>query len=73
VQPGDPPRWTSGDSGDHTAGGTDLPSKTVEFPADLPFVTGVGGTSVLVGSTPGYDDETGVGTPHGPAFFGAGH
>jgi hypothetical protein len=20
-------------------------------------------------STPGYDDETGVGTPHGPAFF----
>jgi hypothetical protein len=19
--------------------------------------------------TPGYDDETGVGTPHGPAFF----
>ena len=23
-------------------------------------------------STPGYDAETGVGTPHGPAFFGAG-
>jgi hypothetical protein len=22
--------------------------------------------------TPGYDDETGVGTPHGPAFFGVG-
>jgi len=22
--------------------------------------------------TPGSDDETGVGTPHGPAFFGAG-
>jgi hypothetical protein len=22
--------------------------------------------------TPGYDAETGVGTPHGPAFFGAG-
>ncbi|HXZ77459.1 MAG TPA: S53 family peptidase [Streptosporangiaceae bacterium] len=42
--------FSSGDDGDHTAGGTDLPSKTVEFPADLPFVTGVGGTSVLVGS-----------------------
>src|SRR5215471_892719 len=42
--------FSSGDDGDHTAGGTDLPSKTVEFPADLPFVTGVGGTSVLIGS-----------------------
>ena len=26
------------------------PSKTVEFPADLPYVTGVGGTSVFIGS-----------------------
>jgi subtilase family serine protease len=42
--------FSSGDSGDHTSGGTDLTSKTVEFPADLPFVTGVGGTSVRVGS-----------------------
>ena len=41
--------FSSGDDGDHTAGGTDLASKTVEFPADLPYVTGVGGTSVLVG------------------------
>lgn len=41
--------FSSGDSGDHTAGGTDLASKTVEFPADLPYVTGVGGTSVLIG------------------------
>jgi hypothetical protein len=23
--------------------------------------------------TPGYDDETGVGTPSGPALFGSGH
>ena len=42
--------FSSGDSGDHTAGGTDLAAKTVEFPADLPYVTGVGGSSVLVGS-----------------------
>jgi len=42
--------FSSGDDGDHTAGGTDLPSKTVEFPADLPLVTGVGGSSVLIGS-----------------------
>jgi subtilase family serine protease len=42
--------FSSGDSGDHTSGGTDLAAKTVEFPADLPYVTGVGGTSVLIGS-----------------------
>ena len=42
--------FSSGDGGDHTAGGTDLASKTVEFPADLPYVTGVGGTSVEIGS-----------------------
>ena len=41
--------FSSGDSGDHTAGGTDLAAKTVEFPADLPYVTGVGGSSVLIG------------------------
>ena len=43
--------FSSGDDGDHTSGGTDLSSRTVEFPADLPFVTGVGGTSVLIGSS----------------------
>jgi len=42
--------FSAGDSGDHTAGGTDLAAKTVEFPADLPYVTGVGGTSVDIGS-----------------------
>jgi subtilase family serine protease len=42
--------FSAGDSGDHTVGGTDLAAKTVEFPADLPYVTGVGGTSVLIGS-----------------------
>jgi subtilase family serine protease len=41
--------FSSGDSGDHTSGGTDLAAKTVEFPADLPYVTGVGGSSVLIG------------------------
>jgi subtilase family serine protease len=42
--------FSSGDSGDHTAGGTNLSAKTVEFPADLPYVTGVGGTSVMIGA-----------------------
>jgi subtilase family serine protease len=43
-------QFSSGDSGDNTAGGTDLAAKTVGFPADLPYVTGVGGTSVYIGS-----------------------
>ena len=38
--------FSSGDAGDETAGGTDPAAKTVDFPADLPYVTGVGGTSV---------------------------
>jgi subtilase family serine protease len=42
--------FSSGDDGDYTAGGTDLAAKTVSFPADLPFVTGVGGTSLFIGS-----------------------
>jgi subtilase family serine protease len=42
--------FSSGDAGDNTDGGTDLAAKTVEFPADLPYVTGVGGTSVYIGS-----------------------
>ena len=42
--------FSSGDSGDHTAGGTDLASKTVEFPADVPYVAGVGGSSILINS-----------------------
>jgi subtilase family serine protease len=42
--------FSTGDDGDYTAGGTDLAAKTVSFPADLPFVTGVGGTSLFIGS-----------------------
>ncbi|WP_312033750.1 S53 family peptidase [Actinoplanes sp. TBRC 11911] len=41
--------FSSGDAGDQTAGGTDLAGKTVDFPADLPYVTGVGGTSIGIG------------------------
>ncbi|MEV6345671.1 S53 family peptidase [Actinoplanes sp. NPDC051851] len=38
--------FSSGDDGDGTSGGTDVASKTVSFPSDLPYVTSVGGTSV---------------------------
>ena len=38
--------FSSGDAGDETDGGATPATKTVDFPADLPFVTGVGGTSV---------------------------
>jgi subtilase family serine protease len=43
-------QFSSGDAGDDTAGGTNLGAKTVEFPADVPWVTGVGGTSVEIGA-----------------------
>jgi subtilase family serine protease len=51
--------FSAGDAGDNTDGGTDLAAKTVEFPADLPYVTGVGGTSVLIGSKGQWLDEYG--------------
>ena len=38
--------FSSGDAGDETVGGTHPELKTVDFPSDLPYVTGVGGTSV---------------------------
>jgi subtilase family serine protease len=38
--------FSSGDAGDETQGGATPATKTVDFPADLPYVTGVGGTSV---------------------------
>jgi subtilase family serine protease len=41
--------FSSGDDGDSTAGGTDLAAKTVGFPADVPYVTGVGGTNIQIG------------------------
>ena len=75
--------FSSGDSGDHTAGGTDLSSKTVEFPADLPYVTGVGGTSVQIGSRGQWLSEygwqnaystltSGVWTPPPPGTYNSG-
>ncbi len=38
--------FSSGDDGDATAGGANPTDKTVSFPSDIPYVTGVGGTSV---------------------------
>jgi subtilase family serine protease len=43
--------FSTGDDGDHTAGGTDPASKTAEFPADVPYVIGAGGTSVAIGKS----------------------
>jgi subtilase family serine protease len=42
--------FSSGDDGDNTAGGASPADRTVEFPADSPYVTAVGGTSVEIGS-----------------------
>ncbi len=63
--------FSSGDSGDHTAGGTDLSAKTVEFPADLPYVTGVGGTSVLIGKRGQWRGEHGWQTAYATLANGA--
>jgi subtilase family serine protease len=63
--------FSSGDDGDHTAGGTDLASKTVEFPADLPYVTGVGGSSVFIGSHRQWLDEYGWQTDYSTLTNGA--
>ena len=63
--------FSSGDSGDHTAGGTDLAAKTVEFPADLPYVTGVGGSSVFIGSHRQWLDEYGWQTDYSTLTNGA--
>ncbi|GIH20975.1 S53 family peptidase [Rugosimonospora africana] len=41
--------FSSGDAGDRTVGGTNPAARSVEFPADSPYVTGVGGTSVGIG------------------------
>ena len=42
--------FSTGDAGDETKGGTDPAARTVSFPSDLPYVTGVGGTSLQVGA-----------------------
>ncbi|HKS99545.1 MAG TPA: protease pro-enzyme activation domain-containing protein, partial [Rugosimonospora sp.] len=42
--------FSTGDSGDYTAGGANPAAKTVGFPSDVPYVTGVGGTSVGIGN-----------------------
>jgi subtilase family serine protease len=41
--------FSSGDAGDETDGGANPKAKTVGFPADLPYVSGIGGTSVYIG------------------------
>jgi subtilase family serine protease len=75
--------FSSGDDGDDTAGGTDITAKTVEFPADLPDVTGVGGTSVEIGSRGQWLNEygwqsdysvltNGIWTPDPPGTYSSG-
>jgi subtilase family serine protease len=63
--------FSSGDAGDHTKGGTDLGSKTVEFPADVPWVSGVGGTSVGIGSRGQREWEAGWQTDYSVLTNGA--
>jgi subtilase family serine protease len=67
--------FSSGDAGDHTQVVSDDPAdsaKSVEFPADLPFVTGVGGTSLQVGSKGEYVGENGWQTAYSAPYDGSG-
>jgi subtilase family serine protease len=63
--------FSSGDAGDETSGGTDPAAKTVDFPADLPLVTGVGGTSVGIGSHNQWLWEHGWQSAYSPLTNGA--
>ena len=75
--------FSTGDDGDYTAGGTNLAAKTVSFPADLPYVTAVGGTSVEIGANKQWLGEygwqnaysnlvNGAWTPNPPGTYSSG-
>ena len=53
--------FSTGDSGDFTQGKDAVGSPTVNEPADNPFATGVGGTSLGIGAQGQYEWETGWG------------
>jgi hypothetical protein len=54
--------FSSGDSGNQTAGGTDAASRSVDGGANSPYVTAVGGTTLAIGRTTNYEFETYWGT-----------
>jgi subtilase family serine protease len=72
--------FSSGDSGDQTAGGTDPASRSVDGGANSPYVTAVGGTTLAVGRNNADEFETYWGTDTatltnaawGPSSFQAG-
>ncbi|MEP9384864.1 S53 family peptidase [Nocardioides sp. KR10-350] len=63
--------FSSGDAGDHTAGGTDPSAKTAEFPSDVPYVTGVGGTSLEIGKKNDWLGEYGWQSAYAPLSDGS--
>jgi subtilase family serine protease len=54
--------FSSGDSGDQTAGGTAPASRSVDSGPNSPYVTAVGGTTLAVGKSNNYEFETYWGT-----------
>ncbi len=63
--------FSTGDDGDLTGGGANPSAKSVEFPADVPWVTGVGGTSVGIGARGNYLWEHGWQTAYSTLTDGA--
>jgi subtilase family serine protease len=58
--------FAPGDGGDFTNGGANPAAKTVSFPADEPFVTAVGGTTIAIGPNGQREFETGWQTTYSP-------
>jgi subtilase family serine protease len=56
--------FSAGDDGDETSGGADPSAVSVDFPADEPYVTGVGGTAVRIGSNGQWLGENGWSTSY---------
>ncbi len=68
--------FSTGDAGDHTltppTGDPADTAKSVEFPADVPWVTGVGGTSVEIGKQGNYVAEYGWQSAYSDTIDGPG-
>jgi subtilase family serine protease len=62
--------FSSGDAGDGTNGGQNLQDATASFPADLPYVTGVGGTSLAINRHGHRSAEYGWSTAYSPLVDG---
>ncbi len=62
--------FSSGDSGDFNTGSKAIGVRSVSFPADAPYATSVGGTSLAINNNKSYKFETGWGNNQTVVYFG---